>query len=151
MGKGWAKGIGASFCPEGQPAVCSHCFCCWLSKSSFGLGRLMSVGLQELCWVMTAVCSPPPPNFWMLTWWEVFLLIVNKLCRLLRKLLGFNPFPFLRYLKYGNTWSKNLIHHVLMCLAGPFSPLGPNWQSNRLFRRREDVMVWERFERSVLF
>lgn len=106
----WSNGQGlvqrkrASFHPESQPAVCTHCLCCWLNYSSFRLGRLMLVGLQERCWVVTAVCSPPPPNFWMVTWWQVLLLIANKLRRFLRKVLKFSLLPFLRSLKYGNIW-----------------------------------------------
>lgn len=39
---------------------------------------------------------------------------------------------------------KILIHHVLMCLDGPFSSLGLNWQSNGLFHRHQDVIIWVR-------
>ena len=70
--------MGASFHPEGQPCVYAHSLCCWLRNSSLRLGRLVSAALQELCLVVTAVCSLALPNFWVLTWcWVCFFIVVG--------------------------------------------------------------------------
>lgn len=84
----------------------------------------------------------------MLTWWQVFLLIVNQLHRLLRNCLGLVSFPLSGPWNVETYGAKKLIHRVF---SGPFSLWGPNWQSNGSFHRHRDAAVWEGAQVCALF